>query len=69
MQKITIPSAAPLPHRAILKKHRINAGQVAKAIGYSYCHTNNILLGYPPAKPEILEKLDALVDQLEERGA
>ena len=67
MSKINIPDLEPSPHYAIFKKHGIKPAQVARAIGYSYCHTNNILLGYTLAKPEVRRKLDALVDQLEGR--
>ena len=69
MEKIEIPAIEPLPHRAIFKRHEVKPAQVAQILGYSFSHVTNILNGYVPAKPEIREKLDALVDQLEGRGA
>ena len=64
---IHLPEITPLPHHAIFKKHKIRKARIAKYLGFCYAHTHNILTGVTEPKPEIREKLDALVDQLEGR--
>jgi len=57
-----------LPHYAIFKTHNLKIGQVARAIGRSYCFTASVLSGNMDAGRETMQRLDELVAHLEQKG-
>ena len=58
----------PTKFKAILKKYGIPVSNIAPYLGFSYPHTLNLLNGISRITPEVREKLDAIVIQLEAEG-